>query len=81
MGGDARKVPLALWYANYLADIPEFKKQMWLKVHYVIQTAHLWNSIANLPCMNMLPHGVKDTEFEMKELGLKLLPKSESFSL
>jgi hypothetical protein len=27
---------------------PEFEKQMRRKVHYVIQPAHLWNSIANL---------------------------------
>ena len=36
-GGDARKVPLALWYANNVDDIPEFEKQMRRKVHYVIQ--------------------------------------------
>ena len=45
---DARKVPLALWYANNVDDIPAFEKQMRRKVHYVIQPAHLWNSIANL---------------------------------
>jgi type I restriction enzyme M protein len=45
--GDARKVPLALWYANNVADIPKFEKQMRRKVHYFIQPAHLWNSIAN----------------------------------
>ena len=43
-----RKVPLALWYANNVDDIPAFEKQMRRKVHYVIQPAHLWNSIANL---------------------------------
>ena len=48
VGGDARKVPLALWYANNVDDVPEFEKQMRRKVHYVIQPAHLWNSIANL---------------------------------
>jgi len=48
VGGDTRKVPLALWYANNVDDIPEFEKQMRRKVHYVIQPAHLWNSIANL---------------------------------
>jgi type I restriction enzyme M protein len=48
VGGDARRVPLALWYANNVDDIPEFEKQMRRKVHYVIQPAHLWNSIANL---------------------------------
>ena len=42
------KVPLALWYANNVDDIPAFEKQMRRKVHYVIQPAHLWNSIANL---------------------------------
>src|SRR4051794_13791354 len=47
-GGDARKVPLALWYANNVRDIPEFEKQMRRKVHYVIEPSHLWNSIANL---------------------------------
>ena len=49
VGGDARKVPLALLYANNVDDIPEFEKQMRRKVHYVIQPAHLWNSVANLP--------------------------------
>ena len=48
VGGVTRKVPLALWYANNVDDIPEFEKQMRRKVHYVIQPAHLWNSIANL---------------------------------
>ena len=48
VGGAARKVPLALWYANNVDDIPAFEKQMRRKVHYVIQPTHLWNSIANL---------------------------------
>jgi type I restriction enzyme M protein len=48
VGGDARKVPLALWYANNVDDIPEFENQMRRKVHYVIQPPHLWASIANL---------------------------------
>jgi hypothetical protein len=30
VGGDARKVPLALWYANNVDDIPAFEKQMFL---------------------------------------------------
>jgi type I restriction enzyme M protein len=46
-GGDNSKVPLALWYANNVDDIPEFEKQMRRKVHYVIQPQHLWNSIVN----------------------------------
>ena len=48
VSGDARKVPMALWYANNVDDIPEFEKQMRRKVHYVIQPPHLWNSIANM---------------------------------
>jgi type I restriction enzyme M protein len=59
---DDRRVPLALWYVNNPDDIPAFEKQMRRKVHYVIQPPHLWNSIAS---MNMLLHGVKDTEFEI----------------
>ncbi|MEI8181005.1 type I restriction-modification system subunit M N-terminal domain-containing protein, partial [Aestuariivirga sp.] len=47
VGGDARKVPLALWYANNVDDVPAFEKQMRRKVHYVIQPPHLWNSIDN----------------------------------
>jgi type I restriction enzyme M protein len=47
-GGDARKVPLALWYANNPDDTAEFEKQMRRKVHYVIKPEHLWSSIANL---------------------------------
>lgn len=47
-GGDARKVPLELWYANNRDDIPEFEKQMRRKVHYVIKPAHLWNSVASM---------------------------------
>lgn len=46
--GDARKVPLALWYANNGDDVAEFEMQMRRKVHYVIKPDHLWNSIANL---------------------------------
>jgi type I restriction enzyme M protein len=48
VGDDTRKVPLALWCANNVDDIPAFEKQMRRKVHYVIQPAHLWNSIANM---------------------------------
>ena len=45
---DGTRGPLALWYADIRDDIPEFEKQMRRKVHYVIQPAHLWNSIASL---------------------------------
>jgi len=70
VGGDARKVPLALWYANNVDDVPEFEKQMRRKVHYVIQPAHLWNSIANLArtqnaeLLNTLQAGFKYIETE-----------------
>ncbi len=70
VGGDARKVPLAVWYANNEDDIPEFEKQMRRKVHYVIQPAHLWNSIANLArkqekdLLNTLQAGFKYIETE-----------------
>lgn len=46
--GDARKVPLALWYANNPNDAAEFEMQMRRKVHYVIKPEHLWSSIANM---------------------------------
>jgi type I restriction enzyme M protein len=39
--------PLQVWYEENKADIPAFEKQMRRKVHYVIEPAHLWNSIAN----------------------------------
>ena len=47
-GGDARQVPLALWYANNPDDIPAFEKQMRRKVHYVVKPQHLWSSIAGM---------------------------------
>ena len=77
--GDARTVPLALWYAANGEDVPEFEKQMRRKVHYVIQPQHLWNSIANLArtqdgeLLNTLQAGFKyiETEsFESTFLGL-----------
>jgi type I restriction enzyme M protein len=73
VGEDARKVPLALWYANNVDDIPAFEKQMRRKVHYVIQPAHLWNSIANLArtqnaeLLNTLQAGFKYIETESFE--------------
>jgi type I restriction-modification system DNA methylase subunit len=71
--GDARRVPLALWYANNADDVPEFEKQMRRKVHYVIQPPHLWNSIANLArtqnaeLLNTLQAGFKYIETESFE--------------
>ncbi|MFJ2537215.1 type I restriction-modification system subunit M [Pseudomonas sp. NPDC087614] len=40
--------PLQIWYEENKEDIPAFEKQMRRKVHYVIEPAHLWNSIANM---------------------------------
>lgn len=71
--GNTRKVPLALWYANNADDIPAFEKQMRRKVHYVIQPAHLWNSIANMArtqneeLLNTLQAGFKYIETESFE--------------
>jgi type I restriction enzyme M protein len=48
VGGDTRKVPLALWYAHNGDDVPELERQMRRKVHYVIKPEHLWSSIANM---------------------------------
>ena len=45
---DDGRVPLAVWYADNAADVPEFEKQMRRKVHYVIEPQHLWSSIASL---------------------------------
>lgn len=73
VGGDTRKVPLALWYAGNVDDIPAFEKQMRRKVHYVIQPSHLWNSIANLArtqnaeLLNTLQAGFKYIETESFE--------------
>lgn len=69
-GGDARKVPLALWYANNPDDTAEFEKQMRRKVHYVIKPEHLWSSIANMArtqngeLLNTLQTGFKYIEEE-----------------
>jgi type I restriction enzyme M protein len=43
-----RRAPLSIWYAANQDDIVDFEKQMRRKVHYVIEPAHLWNSIAEL---------------------------------
>lgn len=45
--GDKR-APLSIWYATNADDTAEFEKQMRRKVHYVIEPAHLWSSIAEL---------------------------------
>ena len=43
-----RRVPLAVWYADNAADVPDFEKQMRRKVHYVVEPLHLWSSIAHM---------------------------------
>lgn len=48
LADDDKRVPLALWYEANPQDIAEFEKQMRRKVHYVIQPAFLWSSIAEL---------------------------------
>ena len=48
LADDDRRVPLAVWYADNAADVPEFEKQMRRKVHYVIEPQHLWSSIAHM---------------------------------
>jgi len=65
--------PLQFWYESNLNDVPAFEKQMRRKVHYVIQPAHLWNSIANLArtqdafLLNTLQAGFKYIETESFE--------------
>jgi type I restriction enzyme M protein len=69
-GGDARQVPLALWYASHPELTAEFEKQMRRKVHYVIRPEHLWSSIANMArtqnaeLLNTLQAGFKYIETE-----------------
>jgi len=45
---DDRRAPLAIWYANNPKEIGDFEMQMRRKVHYVVQPAFLWNSIAEM---------------------------------
>jgi len=65
--------PLELWYRRNPEDIAEFEKQMRRKVHYVIQPAHLWNSVANMArtqsreLLNTLQAGFKYIETESFE--------------
>lgn len=73
VGPDAKQVPLAVWYAANAADVPAFEKQMRRKVHYVIQPAHLWSSVAHMArtqdseLLNMLQAGFKYIENESFE--------------
>ncbi|MBF7074314.1 type I restriction-modification system subunit M [Glaciecola sp. MH2013] len=45
---DDKRAPLSVWYEKNEEDVPAFEKQMRRKVHYVIEPAHLWSSIAEL---------------------------------
>jgi type I restriction enzyme M protein len=70
---EAKQVSLAVWYAANAADVPAFEKQMRRKVHYVVQPAHLWSSVANMArtqdgeLLNMLQAGFKYIENESFE--------------
>lgn len=48
LNDDDKRIPLSVWYEQNPADVVEFEKQMRRKVHYVIEPAHLWNSIAEM---------------------------------
>jgi type I restriction enzyme M protein len=48
LDADDRRTPLAVWYEQNEADVPEFEKLMRRKVHYVIEPPHLWASIAEM---------------------------------
>lgn len=39
---------LQVWYEENPSDVAAFEKQMRRKVHYVVEPAHLWSSIAEL---------------------------------
>lgn len=48
LGQGDRRSALTVWYAQNPDDTEEFEKQMRRKVHYVIQPAYLWSSIAEM---------------------------------
>ncbi|EHQ08258.1 type I restriction-modification system subunit M [Leptonema illini] len=45
---DDRRSSLAIWYAKNKKDVPDFEKQMRLKVHYVIEPPFLWSNVAEM---------------------------------
>ena len=61
----AAKKALGRDYPKLPEADPAFEKQMRRKMHYVVQPKYLWNHIAELARMNMLLHGVKDSEFHI----------------
>ena len=72
-GEGLRYTPLKTWYAENEADVPDFEKQMRIKVHYVIQPEYLWSHIAELArtqdgeLLNTLQAGFKYIENESFE--------------
>jgi type I restriction enzyme M protein len=70
---DDSRVPLAVWYGDNKRDVADFEKQMRRKVHYVIEPAHLWSSIAEMArnddgdLLNTLRDGFKYIENESFE--------------
>lgn len=48
LAADDKRAPLSVWYKLNEGNVPAFEKQMRRKVHYVIEPAHLWSSIAEL---------------------------------
>ena len=73
LAADDSRVPLAVWYADNKRDVVDFEKQMRRKVHYVIEPAHLWSSIAEMArnddgdLLNTLRDGFKYIENESFE--------------
>jgi type I restriction enzyme M protein len=65
-----RRAPLAVWYAQNVADTAQFEKQMRRKVHYVIRPEFLWTSLAEMArtqsgeLLNTLQAGFKYIEEE-----------------
>ena len=70
---EVKQVPLAVWYEANAVDVPAFEKQMRRKVHYVVQPAHLWSSVAQMArtqngeLLNTLQAGFKYIENESFE--------------
>ena len=70
---DDTQTPLQVWYEKNEGDVPDFEKQMRLKVHYVIKPTHLWSHIAEMArtqqgeLLNTLQAGFKYIENESFE--------------
>ena len=46
--GEAKRIPLSIWYEENPADVEAFEKQMRRKVHYIIKPKYLWGNISEL---------------------------------